>query len=171
MSPVRPKDMKKFLILGCTFVLGIGVGNYWQAAWRDRLEFHWRAVEEFKQYFVDSDGWADSGQPPYPQVSLAKLVQAGVLRHIDIVFPNVPYEQKHLGVYWMERCVANTNIVFAFGNPSTPQFGARGVQPLHLNLWFRDAAAEDVRCLIDDIDAVWSGSGADQGHASKARCQ
>jgi len=138
------------------FAIGIGVGYFGNSASQDRHEDHWQAVEIFRRYIEDPDVWVDSSQPPYPEQSLAALVQAGILSHVDIVFPNVPYEQNGLIEDWRRRCSSNTNIVFSFINHCSQEFRASGVQPLHANIWFKDEATKDLKRMINDIDDVWA---------------
>lgn len=153
--------MKNVVVVLCTLCLGLVIGSAWQK--HNQLRSHWKVIEDYKAYFTDST-WRSRGEqdaPLDPEASLGALVTAGVLRHVDIVFPNVRYAVGP-AKYWMNICSHNSNIVFAVGNPSYRDLNPRGEQPLHINLWFRESATRDVVRLISDIDCLWG----DKGHVS-----
>lgn len=144
------RQMRKLVMLLSMLIMGFLSGYVCQGC--NKLKTHWQAIENYKSYFANPDRWRGRAAPPYPEISLSILVSAGELKHVDLVFPNVPYERAPTK-YWMDYCRTNTGIVFAFGNPSYVDLMPKGVQLLHLNLWFKESSMNDVKHLIGDIDS------------------
>jgi hypothetical protein len=88
--------------------------------------------------------------------SLAALVAAGELNHVDLVFPNVPYGRE-VARYWMRACQQVDGIVEAYGKEEYVGFKTSGVQPFHTNIWFTDDATEQVKEIIAGIESFANG--------------
>jgi hypothetical protein len=120
---------------------------------------HWRVVERHNAYVHDpanykadaATGLSVTSPPGDPEASLAALVAAGELSHVDLVLPNVP-KSREAGRHWMTFCEAHKEIVYANGNPSYTAFTPTGLQPLHLNIWYRDADQAVVQTLIRELE-------------------
>jgi hypothetical protein len=120
---------------------------------------HWRVVERCNACVRDSanykpdaaTGLSVTSWPGDPAPSLAALVAAGELSHVDIVLPTVP-RSGETGQHWMRFCESHKEIVWATGNPSYTEFTPAGTQPLHLNVWFRDADKGVVQTLIRELE-------------------
>ena len=92
-------EMKLKLII--TLVAGIAIGfaarTFLPA--ESSMADHWRVVREHRAYVLDPANYTPDPQtglsatepPNDPLPSLAALVAAGELNHIDIVLPTVPY--------------------------------------------------------------------------------
>jgi hypothetical protein len=146
--------MRRLAVFLCVLVLGFVAGYVCKKL--DNSRTHWQAIENYKSYVANPAGWGGRDVPACPDVELSLLVSAGELRHVDLVFPNVPYGRDP-AKYWMDYCSTNDGIVFAFGNPSYVGMKPKGAQLLHLNLWFKEASAKDVKQLINEIDSQWGG--------------
>jgi hypothetical protein len=121
---------------------------------------HWRVVNDYRAYMrdptnqeLDSSGRSYVESPSDHEPSLAALVAAGELEHVDLVLPLVPNSDE-VNRYWMEFVNDRDDIVEAYGNPEYVAYKPAGQQPLHLRLWFRKNAADDVQQLIKDLDAL-----------------
>ncbi len=98
-------------------------------------------------------GLSVSSPPVDPEPSLAALVAAGELNHFDLVLPAVA-KSGETARHWMAFCEAHKEIVYATGNPSYPEFKPSGTEPLHLNLWFRDADKGVVQALLRELEEL-----------------
>jgi hypothetical protein len=133
-------------------VLGLLIGL------RMGQEDHWKAVREFRRLIEDPASYEPSelpglavlSDPPDIGPNLAALVAAGELNHVDLVFPNVPCTRE-VTRYWMQESQAIDGVVWAYTEDGDGRFETQGVQPFHMNLWFVDEAAGDVKDLIAGI--------------------
>lgn len=122
-------------------------------------KYHWRFIERYNAYVRDpanykpdaATGLLATSAPGDPLPSLAALVAAGELSHVDVVLPTVP-QSRESAHYWLEFCDAHRQIVFATGSPSYTGFTPAGAQPLHLNVWFREADKGVVQTLIRELE-------------------
>ena len=122
---------------------------------------HWKVVNDFIAYRRDppardldaSLGLFAIRVPPEYEPSLAALVSAGELRHVDLVLPLVP-TTREVNQYWMEFCGERDDIIWASGNPEYVDYNPSGEQPLHLQLWFKTSAVGDVRQLIRELEEL-----------------
>lgn len=124
---------------------------------------HWDVIDRYNAELSDPsnersvDGMIGIHQFIDPLPALAALVSAGEIQHIDLVFPGVPNNSK-TNAYWMQYVNEHDGIIYAEGNPSYVDFRPTGPQPLHLNLWFRESAADDVRQLIQNVESLVNGT-------------
>ena len=120
---------------------------------------HWRVVERYNACVRDSANYKPDTATDLsvtslrgnPAPSLAALVAAGELSHVDMVLPTVP-KSREVEQHWMRFCESHKEIVYATGNPSYMEFTPAGTQPLHLNVWFRDADKGVVQTLIRELE-------------------
>ncbi len=134
---------------------------------------HWRLIERYNAYMNDpanakldaSTGLIVMTPPCDPTASLAALVAAGELSHVDLVFPCVPRSREAVH-YWMGFCQTHKEIVYATGNPSYTAFTPTGTQPLHLNMWFRDADEGVVQTLLQEIEEKFAEQAASPDRSS-----
>ncbi len=124
-------------------------------------EDHWEAIREYRRWVEDPESYEPAGppgllvsrdEPPDVGPSLAALEGKGELTHVDLVFPDVPITREVTG-YWMEQCQEIEGVVEATANPEYAEFKTSGVQPFHINLWFRDEATEEVKQLIGGMES------------------
>ncbi|HWQ91567.1 MAG TPA: hypothetical protein VN673_07835 [Clostridia bacterium] len=143
------------IVLG--FVLGFAAHFVFFA--QPTTKHHWRVVERYNAFVRDpanfkpdpATGLSVTSPPGDPAPSLAALVAAGELSHVDLVLPTV-LKSREAGKHWMVFCEAHKEIVYASGNPSYTAFTPVGTQPLHLNIWFRDADKGVVQTLIRELE-------------------
>jgi hypothetical protein len=122
---------------------------------------HWSRLEEYLQQVgepatlevIDNMMALDRDIDPLP--SLAALASANEILHVDLVFPNVP-ASRHANTHWMTFVNEKEDILYVEGNPEYVDFKTSGVQPLHLNLWFRRSAVVHVQELIRQLESVLS---------------
>jgi hypothetical protein len=120
---------------------------------------HWRVVERYNAYLRDpanykpdpATGLSVASSPIDQAPSLAALVAAGELSHVDLVLPTVP-DSREAGQHWMKFCGAHQEIVYATGHTTYSAFTPAGKPPLHLNLWFRDSDQGVVQQLIRELE-------------------
>ena len=120
----------------------------------------WRVIREYNAFVSDSanykpdaaTGLSVTKPPSDPLPSLSALVAAGELSHIDLVFPTVAYNRE-VARHWMTVAQAHKEIVYITGNPSYGAFKIGGQQPLHLNIWYRDADLPAVQSLVAELEA------------------
>jgi len=123
------------------------------------IKHHWKVVESYNAYVTDAanykphaaTGLSVTSPPRDPTPSLAALVAAGELSHVDLVLPTVP-QSRDAGRHWMTFCQTHKEIVYATGKPSYTAFTPTGTQSLHLNIWFRDADKGVVQTLIRELE-------------------
>lgn len=152
--------MKTKIIIGIALGFVLGFLAHGLFPHRSDTARHWRAVERFNvfmqnpsNYRPDTNTGFSMTTPPYdPEPHLASLVEAGELRHLDIVLPSVP-KSRATTSHWMAFCDHHRNvIVFASGNPSWVAFKPKGTQPMHLNLWYKPIGEEIVQQLIAELE-------------------
>ncbi|MGB2997217.1 MAG: hypothetical protein WBC59_01090 [Phycisphaerae bacterium] len=151
---------KLLICLAVGFLLGFGVRHLWPN--RSDTAGHWRTVREYKAYITDPSNYTPDPQtgfsvtepPNDPMPSLAALVAAGELNHVDLVLPTVPYSNRDATRHWMQFCQNHDDIVDAYGNPSYVAFPIEGAQPLHLNIWFKDSAESAIQQLIKELEQM-----------------
>jgi hypothetical protein len=122
-------------------------------------EHHWQVVRSYNAFVNDSSnfkpdpttGLSVTTPPGDPLPSLAALVAAGELTHVDLVLPVVPYN-RDVGRHWMTFAQTHKEIIYVTGNPSYTAFKPSGEQPLHLNLWFKDADQSVIQTLIRELE-------------------
>ncbi len=119
---------------------------------------HWQTVDVFRSHLGHGmpHDWqfADHTQAAAPlllESSLIALYAAGEIDFVDLVFPRVPHT---LGADadWEAFIRHCPEFIWAVGNRSDPRFVPSGQQPLHLRLWFKKAADDDVRELIHRLE-------------------
>lgn len=123
-----------FLVIG--IVVGFVAGRLLPKT--PSVDEHWRIVREFRAYVLDPANYTPDPQtglsvaeaPNVPLSSLAALVSAGELNHIDIVLPMVPYKNRDANRFWMDFCSKHDGIIDASGNPIYVAFPTKGDQPL-----------------------------------------
>jgi len=124
---------------------------------------HWRIVEEYRNhvfnpenYTADPQTGLSSTEPPHDiEPSLAALVSADELRHLDLVLPSVAYSNRNATRHWMAFCDRHKEeIVWSYGNPSSAAFPTQGGQPLHLHLWFPESSTPLVQQLISELEGM-----------------
>jgi hypothetical protein len=148
--------MKIAFAITLGFILGFFA--HWALVPRPTTDHHWKLVRLFKAYVNDPSNYRPDAAtgfsvttPPDPGPSLAVLVAAGELRHVDLVLPSVlsiSAAERH----WMRFCETNEAIIWATGNPSYTAFHSTGAQPLHLNVWFKHNDESAVRILIQELE-------------------
>ena len=146
-------------------VLGFGLGflTHLVLFGRPTARQQWRVVERYNAYMRDpsnyksdpATGLSATSPPVDPEPSLAALVTAGELSHADLVLPTVP-KSHDAERHWMKFCEAHKEIVYATGNPGYVAFKTKGTEPLHLNLWFRNADRGIPQALIQDLEAKYA---------------
>lgn len=151
----------KFIIAVVGLVLGFGLGFSARSfmAVRPGTKDHWETIHRYNAYLADPShdrngtgtGLSSLTPPSDPEPSLAALVAAGELGHVDLVLPTVP-SGREASQHWMKYAQSHREIVFITGNPSYTAFRLRGQQPLHLNIWFRDADQSVVQDLIAELE-------------------
>jgi hypothetical protein len=122
---------------------------------------HWKVVEDYRAYMANlasyrpdpRTGLEAKTPPADPEPSLAVLVAAGELVHVDLVLPNVP-NNRAANRFWLRWVASNPDIVYATGNPSYTAFVPSGTAPLHLKLWFKGKATQSVQQLIRDLEQL-----------------
>ena len=155
--------MKQKLTIILAVFLGFAIG-FGVRSLRPRestVADHWRIVREYREYILDpknhnpdpQTGLSATTPPQDLKPSLAALVSAGELRHLDVVLPTVPYSNRDATRYWMEFCERHQKeIMWAYGNPSSVAFPTKGEQPLHLQLWFTEESIPLVQQLISELE-------------------
>jgi hypothetical protein len=146
---------RRILLIAVAFITGFGtcavVTWLWRPADDASLAWHWSRVEEYRAYITNRTNAKPHGQfdlssitpPREPLGSLAALVEAGELEHVDVILPRVRRVSER---HWMNWAEGRTDIVIAY---STTDPGAE--EYLHLRLWFRPSAGRDVEKLIAEL--------------------
>ena len=143
------------IVLG--FVLGFAA--HFAFFGQSTTKHHWHVIERHNAYVRNpanykpdpATGLSVTSPPGDPTPSLAALVAVGELSHVDLVLPTVP-KSREAGKHWMAFCEVHKEIVYASGNPSYTAFAPAGTQPLHLNIWFRDADQGVVQTLVRELE-------------------
>src|SRR5437879_373419 len=86
---------------------------------------HWKVVESYNAFVTNPANYKPDAPTGLsvttpqgdPMPSLAALVVAGELSHVDLVLPSVP-KSGEAGRHWMTFAQAHKEIVFITGNPS-----------------------------------------------------
>lgn len=144
-------------------VLGFVIGflTYFLLIDRTTTKHHWKIVESYDAYLTNpanykpdaATGLSVTTPPGNPAPSLAALVAAGELRHLDLVLPTVPHSRE-AARHWMRFSQTHKEIVYISGNPSSTTFTPAGAQPLHLNIWYRESDASVVQTLIRELEGM-----------------
>jgi hypothetical protein len=153
--------MKIVISLALGFALGFSA--CFVLLGRGTTRDHWKTIDRYKAYVTDpanykpdaTTGLSAATLPGDPIPDLAALVAAGELRHVDLVLPTVP-SSRDAAQHCMKFCQSHTAIVYFEGNPSYSDFALAGTQPLHLNIWFRDADADVVQTLIRELEGTYA---------------
>jgi hypothetical protein len=145
-------NMKTIIALVVGIAIGFGIHSLLpnEATMVD----HWRIVREYRDYVLNPPtGSVDEPQELEP--SLAALVSAGELRHLDVVLPTVPYSNHDATRHWMAFCERHKDeIVWGYGNPSSVAFPTKGEQPLHLQMWFPESSTPLIQQLISELEKM-----------------
>lgn len=147
--------------IAISLVLGFALGFLACFALFGRLtsKCHWKIVESYNAHVNDpasykpdsTTGLSVTTPPGDPAPSLAALVAAGELSHVDLVLPTVP-KSRDAERHWMKFCESHKEVVYITGNPSYTAFTPAGTEPLHLNIWFRDSDKGVVQTLIRELE-------------------
>jgi hypothetical protein len=146
------------------FVVHLGASRFSAVPSDDKADVsqHWKLVNGYNEYMRDPDNYrvnAHSGfsgaEIPYdPEPSLAALVAAGEIEHVDLVFPSVP-STSEAHRYWMEFIDERQDtILYAIGNIEYVDYKTSGEPVLHLELYFKRNATSDVQQLIRELEAL-----------------
>jgi hypothetical protein len=106
---------------------------------------------------IPSAGGGHSSRQPSDRLfesSLAALVNAGALDHVDLVLPTVP-NRAEANRYSMRFCATNQAVIYATGDyPLSRKFRTAGNPPLHLNIWYKHEEKGSVQALIDGLEQM-----------------
>ena len=124
------------------------------------IAYHWQRVNDFNEHIRDPrnleeiDGMG-AVTPLYdPEPSLAALVAAGELEHVDLVLPTVPQNRETTSL-WMHYCDDRRDkIIYATANPESIALAPSGDPPFHMNIWFMKTATADVQRLIRELEEL-----------------
>jgi hypothetical protein len=85
--------MKAIIVGVACFLLGVATSCFVAAHCAYGTAKRWNAVEKYMEHFryPQSSKTKTGGSLPDPAASLAALVASGELKHVDLVFPNIPY--------------------------------------------------------------------------------
>ena len=122
---------------------------------------HWRLVHDYNAYMRDPDNYSTDpsglhgAKVPYdPEPSLAALVAAGELEHVDIVLPLVP-QNRETSLHWMQFLDDRQDtILYATANTEHVDYRPSGEPPMHFTLWFKESAKSDVQQLIKELETL-----------------
>ena len=144
--------MKRFLLVLSVLPLFIGCESKHDNAW------HWQQIKKHDDYISnlnnikkDDNGFLLYENTPDIIPSLHALVKKGELTHINLVFPNVP-KSKKVTKFWMNYCQNNPEIIYGLANPSYLHYKTKGVQPFHMQLWFKPESKEKIQKFIQQIE-------------------
>lgn len=165
LSDVDQKKPRTIIIAAASFVGGFLLHLVWShcvpADPNVDIARHWKRVNDYNPYIRNPDSYniEPSGLygaiVPYdPEPSLAALVAARKLQHIDIVLPLVSRndETSRFGMQFVEGH-ANT-IIYATANPEFQDFQPSGPQQMHFTLWIKENGRRDVQRLISELEAL-----------------
>ncbi|MEQ8789545.1 MAG: hypothetical protein RIC55_24840 [Pirellulaceae bacterium] len=137
-----------------------------------QANYHWSRVAAYKETMNDRSNWSEdptidgpviSIDEPYDVMpSIQALVSLGELERGDLVFANVTrtpetlaytdtYMREHPDIVWMQSP--------AIPYPPLPMTGR---QPLHLQVWYRPSASDDVRRMVEEIEARHANGSIDE---------
>ena len=150
------------IIVSLVLGFALGVSTYFVLPARTTERDHWKVIERYNAYVTDranykpdaATGLSITTPPSDPLSDLDALVAAGELRHMDLVLPSVPYSREATQ-HWLKFCDTHKEIVYITGNPSYTAFTPAGTQPLHLNVWFRDADTSVVQTLVHELEEAY----------------
>jgi len=116
-------------------------------------ERNWKAIANWNSYLTNQNLRQRLRPAPdrIPNASLEALVASGGLNHIDIVLPKV-LDRRDAAQHWMTFAQSHKEIVFMTGNPSYGTFDPAGIQPLHLNVWFKPVDEPVVQQLLRELE-------------------
>jgi hypothetical protein len=151
------------IIAGIVLGFALGFLAYALFLGKNGTAYHWRAIEKYNALVSNPANWKPEGTTGFSSVtvpndieeSLAALVGEGELTHLDLVFPRIP-KSREAETAWMKYCQTNKQIVYATGNPSYAGTQTSGVQPLHLNLWFRPPDIAVVQRLVQELEKKYA---------------
>ncbi len=123
---------------------------------------HWKRIDEYNEYIRNPKnqkrdeelglGYVDNVPDIMP--NLHALAQMGEIIHLDLVFPNVP-QTREVTTYWMIYVHDIPEIIYAMGYAlyrGDDIYRPKGVQLVHIQLWFKPTAEEKVKELIGGIE-------------------
>jgi hypothetical protein len=120
---------------------------------------HWKAIATWNSFVTNQSNYKPdpvtglSVAAPGVDLkgSLGALVAAGELRHWDVVLPNIPNTREVAQHVWTFSHT-HKEIVHISSSPSYPWLTPAGTQPVHLNIWFREADQQVVRKLLQELE-------------------
>jgi hypothetical protein len=165
--------MKVTIAIIAGFILGFLA--HWALAGRSGVKHHWKVVEQWNAYVGDPAHYKPdpatelsvTTPPASPEPSLAALVRAGELEHVDLVLPHVPCSRE-TERQWLAFAQSHKEIVYITGNPSYA-IQPPGEQPLHLNIWFKAADQPVVQSLIRELEEPTRGASQQNGAAKESQ--
>jgi len=155
--------MTKLTVVGAgAFLLGLFVGTRFSE--RDTatpLAEHRQIVAKYLEFERSPDGWQRDPQtglqyrqnPYHLHPSLAALVDAGELRHLDVVLPKV-LRSKEVNELWLRFVQSGRDVVYAEEGGHWPPEASSLGQPLHLNFWFRPEAKQSVDEFLRELSQI-----------------
>jgi hypothetical protein len=147
---VKGKKMKRYIALLISFIL-IGCTTQKDSTW------YWQKIKESQAYANNPDNYKHVGgglvacNAPDIMSSLYALEKRGEIIHLDLVFPNVP-QSREVSKFWMNYCKQTPGIIEAWANPSYIEYKTQGVQPFHMQLWFKPENKEIIQKFIKEIE-------------------
>jgi hypothetical protein len=166
MNPVVP------LIALAAFALGFGSHGLLLHSGLlpcESTAYHWKRVNDYIDFMENPENYTSepalghrviSTQEPYdPIPHFVALASAGELEHVDLVLPQVP-NSSEINRHWKQFVYQRRDtILCAVGNSEYTRYRPSGEAPLHLKLWFRTSATEDVQLLIDQLEQLAAAGG------------
>ena len=142
--------MKTYIALLISFIL-VGCTSTKNSAW------HWQKIKESHEYSLNPENFKHIGgglvacDAPDIMSSLYALEKTGEVIHLDLIFPNVP-QSKAVNIYWIKYCKNAPEIIEAWANPSYIEYKTSGVQPFHMQLWFKPEHKAKIQKFIEEIE-------------------
>jgi len=158
--------MKMKITIALVAGIAIGFGIRSLVPLKPTVADHWSIVHQYRDHVFNPENYTPDSQtglsvtePPQDlDPSLAALVSAGELHHLDIVVPTVPYSNRDATRHWLAFCERHQDeIVWGYGNPSSVAFPTKGEQPLHLQMWFPESSIPVVQQLIAELEDMGTG--------------
>jgi hypothetical protein len=141
-------NMKSFLLLLILLFLSGCISKH-DSSW------HWRQIKKHDDYISNPKNFKNGfiAYKDMPEIfpSLYALVKKGEITHINLVFPNVPKSKKVIR-FWMNYCNNNPDIIYGLATPSYLYYKTKGVQPFHMQLWFKPNSKEKIQKFIQQIE-------------------